>query len=297
VLQPRAAEKKLSLARDWGSDVPRRWVGDQDRLRQVVINLAGNAIKFTKQGAVQVRVQPDAEGFARISIIDTGIGIAPAAQARLFNKFTQADSSTTRRFGGTGLGLAISKQLVELMGGRIGLESEPGRGSTFWFTHPLPESEPVQEMPAVSDHGGTPSVPGQRRVLLADDTEINQVLIVTMLKQAGVHVDAVADGADAVRLATARSYDLILMDCQMPVMDGYAATQAIRAHETSAPGSVGGRRTTIVALTADAQEATVGRCREAGMDDFIVKPVRSHGLKQVLQRWMPAGTNPVSSPS
>jgi len=286
VLQPRAAEKKLSLALDWAHDMPRRWVGDQDRLRQIVINLAGNAIKFTRQGAVLLRVQPDAAGFARISIIDTGIGIAPEAQARLFSKFTQADSSTTRRFGGTGLGLAISKQLVELMGGRIGLESEPGRGSTFWFTHPLPEVEP--ELPAAAPAEAAPA-PGQRRLLLADDTEINQVLVVEMLRRTGIRVDVVPDGAEAVRLATARSYDLILMDCQMPVMDGFAATEAIRAHEASSASGQPARRTPIVALTADLQPETAARCRAAGMDDTMTKPVRSQGLRQVMQRWMPGG--------
>ena len=295
VLQPRAAEKKLSLALDWAHDMPRRWVGDQDRLRQVVINLAGNAIKFTRQGAVLLRVQPEAAGVARISIIDTGIGIAPEAQARLFSKFTQADSSTTRRFGGTGLGLAISKQLVELMGGRIGLESEPGRGSTFWFTHPLPEAEP--ELPATAAPAETAPAPGQRRVLLADDTEINQVLIVEMLRRTGIRVDVVPDGAEAVRLATARRYDLILMDCQMPVMDGFAATEAIRAHETSSAAGQAAPRTPIIALTADMQAETAERCRAAGMDDIMTKPVRSQGLRQVMQRWMPGGIGTGPSPS
>ncbi|MBE2216450.1 MAG: response regulator [Opitutaceae bacterium] len=299
VLQPRAAEKKLSLAFDWDAAVPRAWVGDKDRLRQVVLNLAGNAIKFTRQGAVQIRVQPDAAGLARISVIDTGIGIAAEAQGRLFAKFTQADSSTTRRFGGTGLGLAISKQLVELMGGRIGLESEMGRGSTFWFTHSLAPAEP--DLEAARDAHVPASPPpgdstGFHHVLLADDTEINQVLIVEMLKRAGMRVDVVADGADAVRLATARSYDLILMDCQMPVMDGFAATEAIRAHESTARPVR--RRTPIIALTADAQTTTEERCRASGMDDFVTKPVRAQGLRQVLQRWLPAAAGGAStSPS
>jgi len=299
VLQPRADEKKLSLALDWGDEVPRRWVGDQDRLRQVVLNLAGNAIKYTRQGAVLVRILPDSGGFARISIVDTGIGIAPEAQSRLFNKFTQADSSMTRRFGGTGLGLAISRQLVELMGGRIGLESEPGRGSTFWFTHPLPAVEPALEAPAApveADSAAAPGAAGRHRVLLADDTEVNQVLIVEMLRRAGIRVDVVADGAEAVRRATAHAYDLILMDCQMPVMDGFAATEAIRAHEATPAG--GGRHTPIVALTADVQAATAERCRAAGMDDFLTKPVRSQGLREALRRWLPAAAGaPPAGPS
>jgi len=284
VLQPRAAEKKLSLALDWSSAVPRRWIGDQDRLRQVVLNLAGNAIKFTRQGAVLVRVQPDADGLARISIVDTGIGIAPEAQARLFTKFTQADSSTTRRFGGTGLGLAISRQLVELMGGRIGLESEPGRGSTFWFTHPVPATE-LEPEPVPVPRAEGPGLAARRHVLLADDTEINQVLIVEMLKRTGIRVDVVPDGAEAVRLATSRAYDLILMDCQMPVMDGFAAAQAIRSHEVA---SGTGRRTPIIALTAGAQEGAADRCHAAGMDAILAKPVRSVSLRETLEHWLTA---------
>ena len=291
MLQPRAAEKKLSLALDWAGDVPRGWIGDQARLRQVVINLAGNAIKFTQQGAVQVRVQPDAAGMARISVVDTGIGIAQEAQGRLFHRFTQADSSTTRRFGGTGLGLAISKQLVELMGGTIGLESAPGRGSTFWFTHPTPAAEiaPEPAVPAVAR--AEPANPAASRcVLLADDTEINQILVIEMLKRSNIRVDVAPNGAEAVRLATSRTYDLILMDCQMPVMDGFEATRAIRAEETG-PGTEG-RRVPIVALTADTDATTNDRCRESGMDDVLLKPVRSSTLRQIIARWLPDGAQP-----
>ncbi len=281
VLQPRAAEKRLSLALDWSNDVPRRWLGDLTRLRQVVVNLAGNAIKFTQQGAVLVRVQPDMPGMARISIIDTGIGIPADAQARLFTRFAQADSSTTRRFGGTGLGLAISRQLVELMGGRIGLESAPGRGSTFWFTHPLPAAEPDEEATAPRADAGPD---GRGRVLLADDTEINQVIVVETLRRDNIRVDVVGDGAEAVKRAATGHYDLILMDCQMPVMDGFDATRAIRARESGLPAPA--RRVPIVGLAPDAQSETLAQCREAGMDDCVAKPVRSRMLREAVQRWM-----------
>jgi signal transduction histidine kinase/CheY-like chemotaxis protein/HPt (histidine-containing phosphotransfer) domain-containing protein len=413
LLAAAAQRKGIALAAVIDPAVPTLLRGDSGRLRQVLINLVGNAVKFTEEGAVIVRVAPataPADGqpvTLRFAVQDTGIGIPAELQPRLFQAFTQGDSSTTRRYGGTGLGLAICKQLVELMRGQIGLDSAPGRGSTFWFTvpfapepaapalapdpcaalrdrpllvvdaHPLRRAALVEQLalwgarvtalaavevgvsadgyaavlvgprgpddPALTLAGAggapvvvltdlgdqataaaaraagavacltrplhhatlartlvavvggatplvAPSAPSaapfapvaRARVLVAEDNAINQRVIARLLERLGCTVDVVANGQEAVAAAAQRPYDLILMDCQMPEMDGFAATAALRARESD------GRRTPIVALTANALPADRERCLAAGMDDYLAKPVRAEDLAAVLRRWLGA---------
>ena len=418
LLAESAQRKGIVLAAVIDPAVPSVLRGDPGRLRQVLTNLVGNAVKFTEQGGVVVRVAPASGAEAadhltlRFSVEDTGIGIPMELQSHLFEAFTQGDSSTTRRYGGTGLGLAISKQLVELMGGQIGLESVPGSGSTFWFTVPLLRTpaepgtsadpraglrgrrllvidskalrraalvqqlalweaavasaatveaaqellavhtyaavlldvrapdDPALALPPVSsapvvalaDLGAHETVAAARaagvaacltrplhsktlartllalltgaaagpeptaaapapldaathaRVLVAEDNAVNQRVVARMLERLGCTVDLVANGREAITALAQRPYDLVLMDCQMPEMDGFAATAAIRAREDPE------RRTPIVALTANALPADRERCLAAGMDDYLPKPVRSEELAAVLRRWV--GTEP-----
>jgi len=408
---PRAIKKGLGIACDIRGDTILAARGDPSRLRQVLLNLVNNAIKFTERGEIVVSVSPDAsdESLVRIAVTDTGAGIPPDRLDRLFKAFSQVDASTTRRFGGTGLGLVISKQLVELMGGKIGVETQEGRGSTFWFTVKLAPAEHLVSPPPaciepagadvlvadadpttrriiaarIKERGGnvleastvdeistaitrrrfqiaiigrvsltqtavecastvaaqltaretrvlclvpadvevtpaalaaarlagclttplryaqlttalssTASRPaaGQKsaesiqvstaRILVADDHEVNQLLVVDMLEQAGLRCDAVGDGAEAVKQSASGNYDVILMDCQMPVMDGFDAARAIRNRErASGPG---GKRAYIIALTANVIEGDRQRCIEAGMDDYCGKPIkREHLLKAI----------------
>jgi PAS domain S-box-containing protein len=255
-------------------DVP-SWVrGDPGRLRQVLLNLVGNAVKFTDGGGVTVTVQT-AAGQLRLEVRDTGIGIAPEAQTRLFELFSQADDSTARRFGGTGLGLAISKRIVEAMGGEIGFESEPEKGSTFWIRIPLEPAAPPAE-PAVP--AGRPAL--ARRILAAEDNPINQLVISEHLKSLGYEVTAVGNGLEALEALQTGSYDLVLMDCQMPHLDGYEATLRIRR----LPGKTG--KIPILALTAHAIREELEKCLAVGMNDYITKPFRAETLEGKLDRWL-----------
>jgi len=264
-----------------------RLMGDPLRLRQVVANLVGNAIKFTSQGGVTVRVQHDAvaAGLAhvRIAVADTGIGIAPEAQGRIFERFSQADGSTTRRFGGTGLGLAICRELAALMQGHIEVDSQVGQGTCFTVDVKLRVAD--GSGPSVS---GTPEAAPRRlqgTVLLAEDHPVNRAVAIGMLRRLGVTWQVAEDGAAAVELARLHGFDAVLMDCQMPVMDGYAATRAIRA----LPG--GRARVPIVALTANATPEDEARCRESGMDGFVGKPFTLATLAAALAPWLQAGTD------
>jgi CheY-like chemotaxis protein len=257
----------------------------------------GNSLKFTSDGSVSVRVGvAGRDGDAvrvRCEVADTGIGIAPEAQARLFRPFSQVDVSTTRKFGGTGLGLSICKQLAELMGGSIGVQSEVGRGSTFWFEVRLATAAMVaapmaaDARPAESDQESTFA---GRRVLVADDAQINRKVVTRLLERFGCVVETVEDGKAAVEAVTSSgraAYDLVLMDCLMPELDGFEAAGAIRAWEAAQhPGR--GRHTPIVALTASATEDDRRRCLDAGMDDFLSKPIRGANLGQALTRWLGA---------
>jgi PAS domain S-box-containing protein len=265
------------------------FLGDEGRIRQVLLNLAANALKFTEQGSVSLRASVSDDGFdslVRFAVVDTGIGISSDVLPRLFHPFVQADSSTTRRYGGSGLGLAISKRLAEAMGGAIGVESVLGSGSTFWFTTRLART--VVSIQPVAQDISSPVRPGASvqgvRLLLAEDNPVNQQVASRMLAKLGYAVDVVSDGAEAVEALRRAPYDAVLMDCQMPRMDGYAATAAIRQAE----GKV--HRTPIIAMTAAAMAGDRERCLAAGMDDYVSKPVRREDLAGALARWVPAMT-------
>jgi len=262
----------------------------------VLTNLVGNAVKFTERGAVAVRadvVEESPEGtLLRLAVRDTGIGIAPEVQAVLFEPFTQADASTTRRYGGTGLGLAIARRLVELMGGAIGVESTIGAGSTFWVTLRLARGAAPRAVSAAAVRGAPPAPAACRggraargRVLVAEDNAINQLVAVRLLESLGYVVETVETGQQAVAALRQRRYALVLMDCHMPELDGFAATTAIRQQEHEAGQ---GHYTPIVALTADALAGDVQKSRSVGMDDHLTKPVTLERLAAVVERWSAA---------
>jgi PAS domain S-box-containing protein len=283
--------KDVTLSADIGDDVPRGLRGDPARLRQVLLNLIGNALKFTPSGSVTLRVRTDAATDAdptagdeialRFEVADTGIGIAPESRSQLFDAFSQADSSTTRLYGGTGLGLAISKSLVALFGGQIGVDSELGVGSTFWFTARFREAAhavAATEAQAAPIERQLPVTPGL--VLVVDDNATNQKVAVHMLELLGHRADVAASGVEAVEACARMRYDLVLMDCRMPLMDGYEATLVIRSVEGA------GRRTPIVAMTASAMVADQERCLEVGMDGYLSKPVRLADLAEQVDLWI-----------
>jgi signal transduction histidine kinase/integral membrane sensor domain MASE1/CheY-like chemotaxis protein len=289
LLQPRAETKRLELIHFIAEDVPRALVGDATRLRQILLNLMGNAIKFTDHGSVTVRVRKEAEtkthATLRLSVSDTGIGIPADQQRKLFRAFVQGDSSTSRKYGGTGLGLAISSRLAELMGGQIEIESATGKGSTFWTC--LRFAKPAFAGTAAS--AGRPSIAGaaasaakprkKMRILVAEDGAVNQRVIVLQLEQLGYTAEVVNDGLEAIEAFQGAAYDLVFMDCQMPRMDGYGATAAIRRWE--APG----QRVPIVAMTANAMKGDREKCLAAGMDDHLPKPITIESLEGILARW------------
>ncbi|MGA2326450.1 MAG: PAS domain S-box protein [Bryobacteraceae bacterium] len=283
----RARQKGLQLSSSVDPAVPRIVCGDASRLRQVLVSLIGNAIKFTERGEIAVRLALESETGGTVSVRatvrDTGIGIAPERCAPLFESFVQGDDSATRKFGGAGLGLAISKQLVEMMGGRIGLESEVGRGSTFWFTAQFRKQiEPATPAPADSRAAAGSISPAGVRVLLAEDNEVNRRITLRMLEKSGFCAEAVCDGRQAADAVLAGHYDVVLMDVHMPEMDGFAATAEIRGRERE------GRHTPIIAMTARALAGDREECLAAGMDDYITKPARMEELRRAVQRW--AGT-------
>jgi CheY-like chemotaxis protein len=286
-----AQAKGLDLRVVVEDPVPGMISGDPGRVRQVLTNLVGNALKFTQDGEVVVRVigppdtptstPDDTTGsgggvtIVRFEVSDTGDGIGPDKVGMIFQPFVQGDTSTSRKYGGTGLGLAICSQLVALMGGECGVTSTLGGGSTFWFTicvhtvigQPSDEPSPVTGLAPPS-----PAGPEKGRLLLAEDNLINQKVAVEMLSKAGYEVDTVPDGAAAVRAVAARPYDAILMDCHMPEMNGYEATAAIRALESS------GRLTPIIAMTSGARTEDRDRCLAEGMDAYLSKPIRKDSL-------------------
>ena len=282
IVRPSAERKGLTLAVTCGSDLP-DWVeGDEDRLRQVLLNLLTNAVKFTSAGRIGLTILTGPHSL-RFEIHDTGIGIPADKCDRLFRRFSQVDGSISREYGGTGLGLAISKSLVELMGGTIGVASAVGCGSIFWFEAALPATMPASPVAAAS--AATVRATG-KRLLLAEDVPLNQDLARTILERAGHAVDVVGDGVDAVAAVQARTYDLVLMDVQMPVMDGIAATRRIRA--LGAPRG----RLPIVAMTANVLPEQVAELRAAGLDDHVGKPFRVQTLLAVIDRWTGAPAEP-----
>ena len=290
MLSVQAEGKGLALRRQVAGAVPTRVSGDPNRLRQVLVNLAANAIKFTKLGEVRIEAvsagPSQGKTLVRFAVKDTGIGLRQDQVAAVFEPFVQADSSTTRKYGGTGLGLAISKQLVEMMGGEIGVTSEAGVGSTFWFTVPFdaahgsPEvkqavrsAHPVARVPGVTD-----DIRRQKRILLAEDNPTSQAVALAQLSKLGFEADAVSTGAEVMDALASRKYDLVLMDCDMPVMNGYEATERIR--------SSGRVDLPVVALTADAMLGDRERCIRGGMDDYLAKPVQLQQLLDVLLKWL-----------
>ncbi len=301
MLTPRAQAKGLRLTWHIAPTVPTALQGDPTRLRQILVNLAGNAIKFTSAGEVSVRVRlaenrPTA-AVLHFAVTDTGIGIAPDQQARLFDPFTQADASTTRHYGGTGLGLAISKQLVEAMGGEIGVTSEPGRGSVFWFTvclanatapAPAAAAETLADLQAcIRDR--------QPRLLLAEDDPTNQQVALGLLDKLGGLIELANNGREALQALAADAYDLVLMDVQMPELDGFEATRRIR----DPASGVANPAIPIIAMTAHALSGDRERCLAAGMDDYLSKPLDPEALARLLVRWLPASpdTPPSDAPA
>jgi PAS domain S-box-containing protein len=283
------AEKGLAFNFDIDDDVPDQLIGDPLRLRQVLINLVSNAIKFTDYGEVQIHVGvtswTDDEVSLLVSVVDTGIGISDADQRRIFAPFTQADSSTTRVYGGTGLGLAIASTLVGMMGGKIWLESTLGSGSTFYFTarfalQPGTSAEPAAHVSLAAESSEATNRPSDHRlhVLLAEDTRANQKLIVSLLGKRGHAVKVVGNGREAADEMVRENFDLVLMDVQMPVMDGFQATAAIRSLADPEKASV-----PIVAMTAHAMRGDRERCLAAGMDAYIAKPIETRKLVQLVE--------------
>jgi len=304
LLEDKASHRRVRLSMSVAGSVPPTVLGDPGRVRQILTNLTDNAIKFTHDGSVRIVVtsEPEVDGTTMVilSVEDTGIGIPEDKQRYIFAKFTQADESTTRRFGGTGLGLAICQQLAELMDGTISLSSTAGEGSTF--TVRLPLAVPP-EVPAVGERAGGSGMPSARgaigeyagpalarlprsagaaagRILLAEDNRANQKVAQWMLEKLGYQVDIALNGHQVLQRLENERYDAILMDCQMPEMDGYEATRVIR--ELSAPAA----RVPIIALTASALAEDRERCQASGMDDYLAKPFQRRELVAVLDRWV-----------
>jgi signal transduction histidine kinase/ActR/RegA family two-component response regulator len=282
ILQSAALERGLSMHVDYDERLPKYIKGDPVRIRQVLLNLAGNAVKFTASGSVHIAVAQLDAARLKISVTDTGIGIASEQLATLFQRYTQGDSSTARRYGGTGLGLAISKTLVELMGGEIGALSTPGEGSTFWFVLPLRAGAPTEaELPAPP---AVPSFPQRSRLLLVEDNFVNQRVALYLLAKLGYEVDVAQHGREAIDRLSRTRYQLVLMDCQMPEMDGFETTRLIRD-----PASrVLEHEVPIIAMTANAFPEDRARSIASGMNDFLSKPVDPAMLAAMLTKWLGA---------
>ncbi len=285
-LQPfelRGREKGVRVQLEPGAARGERAMGDPVRIGQVLGNLVGNALKFTEKGSITVDCRVESSDASKatfsFSVADTGIGIAPHVQEAIFEKFSQADSSTTRLYGGTGLGLSISKSLVELMGGKIGVRSHPGEGSVFFFTVVLGVPQPG-ELPPEEEAGTDFRTVSKLRILVVDDVPINQLISLKLIAKTGDHLVICADnGKDAVEKWSQGEYDLIFMDMQMPVMDGLEATRVIRSREESLGG-----RVHICAMTANAMKEDEALCRQAGMDGYISKPVREKDIFSVIRK-------------
>ncbi|MDD2366536.1 MAG: response regulator [Desulfuromonadaceae bacterium] len=291
MLSMRAVKAGLGLSCKIAPDVPIELRGDPGRLRQIITNLVGNSIKFTKQGEIIISAVLDSESehsaVIRFEVTDTGIGIPESRINAVFEPFIQADGSTTRKYGGTGLGLAICKQLTELMDGEIGVISEDGRGSAFWFTAKFEKQKPEiseneVDKAAVEKNHQTLNDKSRIHILLAEDNIINQKVAQTILLKLGYKSQVVANGLEAVAALGMINYDLVLMDCQMPEMDGYEATALIRNPESK----VLNHNVPIIAMTANAMKGDRENCLAAGMDDYLAKPVKKDVLLALLERWL-----------
>jgi two-component system, sensor histidine kinase len=296
-------KKNLRIYAEIDPQVGDKYVGDHYRLRQILINFLGNGIKFTEEGEVTLRVSSESDGgggeFLRFEVRDSGPGIPVDKLDLLFKPFSQLDSSSTRQYGGTGLGLSICQKLVELMGGRIGVTSVPEEGSIFWFAVPLPKVTAPEEFRAEKVEGG--DAPPQKgagearetdaageggappSILIVEDEETNRFVLQTILEKTGARITIARNGREAVESARMKEFDLIFMDCQMPLMDGFAATERIQAEA----GALHTKRPRVIALTADATDATRQRCRAVGMDDYLVKPLDFARLQTVIDTWLP----------
>ncbi len=274
LMSGQAQQKKLLLKQTVAAEVPEWFRGDATRLKQIFLNLVGNAIKFTHRGSVRIDVVQVEKGWVECTVKDTGIGIPPDRVNKLFEKFSQVDSSISRRYGGTGLGLAICKRLVEGMGGTISVESKHYGGSTFSFRIPAIPSEPPQESHTARPLG-RPTL-ADLRILLVEDNAVNQMLAMSMLRKLGASAELAQDGQECVDKVRSGDYDLVLMDIQMPRMDGVAATRAIRQ-------IAGIRQPRIVALTANAMDSDRQACLDAGMEDFLSKPFQVTDLQDRLE--------------
>jgi len=286
ILDVRAREKNLPIRTVIDQVAPDRVLGDPTRVRQILINLVGNALKFTEKGEVTIQVALDpmsTPGSLLFSVKDTGIGIPREKHTQLFQKFMQVDSSTTRKYGGTGLGLAICRQLVEMMSGKIWIESEPGKGSTFFFTLALSVAPDAPEAQAAAPLAAPAINVPPMRILLVDDTPENRMLIQTYLRKTEHTIEVAENGEVALGMFKTAPYDVVLMDMQMPVMDGYTATREIRKWETE-----GGKKVTpVIALTADAMSEDEKNCTKAGCSGFVAKPIRKAKLMDVLAEYAP----------
>jgi CheY-like chemotaxis protein len=295
MLAEQAKQKGIALQIDIMQDVPNALVGDDSRLRQILVNLLGNSLKFTNQGKVQTRIFLTRETTEyvelRFLVIDTGIGISKEKLNTIFDLFTQVDGSSTRQFGGTGLGLAITRQLVELMAGEIRVESELGKGTTFSIdirfarqhgnVNEIAPAEPGNTRESVLSSNGQRTA-RVRRLLLVEDNPVNQEVAISMLQQLGHEVTVANNGKEALSAVSSEQYDLILMDCFMPVMDGFEASREIRkaGDETAA--------IPIIALTADVRKGTQALCENAGMNDYLSKPVSLQKLDSIITKWLSA---------
>jgi signal transduction histidine kinase/ActR/RegA family two-component response regulator len=307
ILQPAIAERGLTMSLSYDTTLPRIVNGDPVRIRQIVLNLAANAVKFTERGTVSIDVSRFDAAHVKISVVDSGIGISDEQLDRMFRRFTQADSSTTRRYGGTGLGLAISKTLVELMGGTIGVHSQAGIGSTFWFTLPagvalqphsesaipllvaavvtpdtVTAAEPAAALPAAPAIPAAAAARSFGRLLLVEDNFVNQRVAVYMLAKLGHQTDVAKNGREAIEMLSKFAYGLVLMDCQMPEMDGFEATRAIRDRASS----VIDHDIPVIAMTANAFPEDRARALASGMNDFLAKPVDRSVLANMLEKWL-----------
>jgi CheY-like chemotaxis protein/HPt (histidine-containing phosphotransfer) domain-containing protein len=305
-----AQAKGLDLFCTFAPKVPSRLRGDPARLQQILANLLDNAVKFTREGKVSLRVtldhEDDSTAVIRFTVTDTGIGIPASKLGSIFDVFSMADTSTTRSHAGSGLGLAVARRLCELFGGRIGVESREARGSTFWCTIPLAwpvaDHEPAlptrdelsDELPVPvpangADADGAVTGAGTPRILVAEDDLVNQKVIVGTLSKMGYRADVVGNGREAVRAAAERRYDLVLMDIQMPEMDGLEATRQIRQQQAAAATP----EIPVIAVTAYAVTEYRERCIAAGMDDFLTKPIHSQSLAEAISRWLTGAADQV----
>ena len=282
----KAEQHGVMISQDVDNLLPESLIGDPTRLRQIIVNLVSNALKFTKQGDVRIRVEVTKKGATavelKITVSDTGIGISQEAQKTLFNAFTQADGSTTRKYGGTGLGLAIVSQLVDLMDGSLGVDSVEGKGSAFWFKIKLQSTDEVADILPPSKFVGE-NIQFNAKVLLVEDNPINQMVAQKMLERIGLKPVLANNGVEALKVLQEQSFDLVFMDCQMPEMDGFDATREIRRLDIK---TLTQQSLPIIAMTANVMSGDRERCLDVGMDDYIGKPVQREQLASVLEKWL-----------